>query len=270
MRGIGFETARIAHDRGASVAIVDLRVKDASEAAERIGERAIGLGADVVKRNAIQRAVAQTVEQFGGLDVAVANAGIAPLHPRTTRVTDPAEFERIINVNLLGVYRTVGAALPQVVERHGQLVLVASIYAFINGVLNSAYAAAKAGVEALGRSLRAELHPHRASATVAYFGFIDTRMVQGPFDEDPLARRFQEMLPRFMARRLPPEKAGQAIVEAIERRSPRVIEPAWWRLFFGLRGMLNPVLDRLIERDRGRLAEILREADREPEPGTSA
>jgi NAD(P)-dependent dehydrogenase (short-subunit alcohol dehydrogenase family) len=269
-RGIGFATARALHARGASVAVVDLRVKDAREAAKRIGERAAGFGADVAKRNAIQKAVNQTVDQFGGLDVVVANAGIAPLHPRTTRMTEPAQFERIVEVNLLGVYRTVEAALPQVVERHGHLVLVASVYAFFNGTMNSAYATAKAGVEALGRSLRTELHPHGASATVAYFGFIDTKMVQGIVEEDPLGRRFEEYLPRFLTRRLPPEAAGEALVRGIERRAPRVIQPPYWRAAFGLRGVMNPVLDRFMERDRGQLAELLREADREPEPGTSA
>ena len=65
---------------------------------------------------------------------------------------------------MLGVWRTVRAALPQIVERQGHIVLVSSVYAFINGFGNSPYAAAKAGVESLGRALRVELAPHGASA----------------------------------------------------------------------------------------------------------
>ena len=76
-RGIGFETARQIHMRGGSVAVLDLDEGDAREAAERIGERTLGIGADVTDHGAMMAAVAETVERFGGLDVAVANAGIA-------------------------------------------------------------------------------------------------------------------------------------------------------------------------------------------------
>src|ERR1044072_7338168 len=83
-RGIGYETARQMHLRGASVAVVDLDPQQAREAAERIGERAIGIGADVTDHAAIMGAVAETVERFGGLDVAVANAGM--VQPKTASV----------------------------------------------------------------------------------------------------------------------------------------------------------------------------------------
>src|SRR3982751_7132318 len=76
-RGIGFETARQMHLRGASVAVLDLDADEAREAAERIGPRAIGLGGDVTDQSAMMNAVAEVVERFGGIDVAVANAGIA-------------------------------------------------------------------------------------------------------------------------------------------------------------------------------------------------
>src|SRR4051794_35305470 len=87
---------------------------------------------------------------------------------------DPDVFERVIEVNLLGVWRTVRAALPQVVARQGHVVVVASIYALANGMGTAPYAMAKAGVEQLGRALRVELVQHGASASVAYFGFIDS------------------------------------------------------------------------------------------------
>src|SRR5581483_9797850 len=170
-RGIGFETARQLHERGASVVLVDLRAEDVEAAAARLGDRALGVVADVTDRDAIAAAVAQTVERFGGLDIAVANAGIAPA-AATLRAMDPDVVERVIDVNLLGVWRTVHAALPHVVERRGHVVVVASVYAFMNGVILAPYAIAKAGVEQLGRALRVELTRHGASASVAYFGFI--------------------------------------------------------------------------------------------------
>jgi NAD(P)-dependent dehydrogenase (short-subunit alcohol dehydrogenase family) len=218
------------------------------------------MAVDVRDQGQLEDSVAKTVEAFGGLDVAVANAGIAPAHVSTTRLADEEEWERIIDVNLVGVWRTARAALPQVVERRGQLVLVASVYAFFNGVCNSAYATAKAGVESLGRSLRAELSPLGASATVAYFGFIDTRMVQDAF-EDPIAHRFEEFLPRFATRRIGPDAAGAAIVRGVERRSPRVIAPKWWRVASVMRGVINPLLDRRMETD-DELRALLRDAER--------
>jgi NAD(P)-dependent dehydrogenase (short-subunit alcohol dehydrogenase family) len=268
-RGIGFETARQIHARGGSVVLADVDTGEVMAAAERIGERAVGVGADVRDAAQVEAAVALAVERFGGLDVAVANAGIAPQEIATVRQVDPAEWERIIDVNLLGVWRTARAALPQVVERRGQVVVVASVYAFFNGALNSAYATTKAGVEAFGRALRTELAPHGASATVAYFGFIDTKMVQDAFDAGhTVSDRFRESLPGFAARRLHPSAAGAAIADGLESRSPRVVAPRWWRSFAALRGVINPLLDRRMERN-AEMLEILREAEREPVPGGS-
>jgi NAD(P)-dependent dehydrogenase (short-subunit alcohol dehydrogenase family) len=259
-RGIGWETARILHSRGASVALVDLDEDAAKEAAERIAGdgRVLGIGADVTDRDAIQAAVEETVEAFGGLDVVVANAGVAP-PTATMRVIDEDAFERTVEIDLLGVWRTVRAALPPIVERRGHVVVVASVYAFFNGVLNASYAMSKAGVEQLGRALRVELAQHGASASVAYFGFIDTRMVQDAF-EDPIARHLEESQPKWMLRRLPPSAAGEAIVSGIERRAPRIIAPRWWAIWSVLRGLLNPLFDARAERD-ARLQEAVRMGD---------
>ncbi len=258
-RGIGFEAARQMQVRGASVALVDLDAAEAEAAARRIGRRTIGIAADVSDPGEIEAAVARTVAEFGGLDVVVANAGIAP-EIGSTRAIATGEWERVIEVNLLGVWRTVRAAMPHVVERRGHFVLVASVYAFVNGVLISSYATAKAGVESLGRSLRAELAPYGASASVAYFGFIDTKMVQEGFSH-PLAERLEESLvPAIGRRRLQPEDAGRAIVEGVEQRRPRIVAPSWWRVLQSLRGILNPLLDRQMAESE-EIAEIVRDAD---------
>ena len=258
-RGIGFETARQMHLRGASVAVLDLDEADAREAAERIGERAIGIDADVTDIGAMQAAVAETVEKFGGLDVAVANAGIAQRNFATTRAISGEEWERVFEVDLLGVWRTARAALPQLVERRGQMVVVSSIYAFANGMGNSPYAVAKAGVESLGRALRVELAPHGASATVAYFGWVDTKMVQDAFEQED-ADRVRELGPDFLLKRIPPDEAAAGLVRGIEERAPRVFVPKWWRYVSALRGVINPLLDRRMERD-AKTAALIRDLD---------
>ena len=258
-RGIGFETARQMHQRGASVAIVDLDADEAREAAERIGARAIGIAGDVTDAGAMRSAVAETVERFGGLDVAMANAGIAPQSMATIRSVPAEEWERVIEVNLLGVWHTVRAALPQVSERRGHIVVVASVAAFANGMLGSSYMTSKAGVEQMGRALRTELTPFGASASVAYFGWVDTRMVQETF-EKPGSGLLEEIAPKFMMKRITPPEAGAAVVRGIEERAPRIFAPKWWRYLSALRGLMNPLLDRRVERDP-RVAAAIRDAE---------
>jgi NAD(P)-dependent dehydrogenase (short-subunit alcohol dehydrogenase family) len=258
-RGIGFETARQMHLRGASIAVLDLDADQAGEAAERIGPRAIGVAADVTDQGAMMASVAEVVERFGGVDVAIANAGIAQSRLATARGISGEEWERVFEVDLLGVWRTARAALPQIVERRGQMVVVSSVYAFMNGMGNTPYAVAKAGVESLGRALRVELAPYGASATVAYFGWVDTKLVQDAFAQ-PDAARLNEFTPDWLLKRITPDEAGAGLVRGIEERAPRVFVPKWWRYVSALRGVINPLLDRRMEGDE-KMAALLRDLD---------
>ncbi len=247
-RGIGFETARQLHLRGASVAVLDLDAEQAGEAAERIGPRAIGLAGDVTDAGAMMATVAEVVERLGGLDLAIANAGIAQKNFASVRAISGEEWERVFEVDMLGVWRTARAALPQIVARQGHLVVVSSVYAFANGFGNSPYAVAKAGVESLGRALRIELAPHGASAGVAYFGWVDTKLVQDAFAQ-PDADRVRELSPDFLMKRITPDEAAAGLVRGIEERAPRVFVPKWWRYVSALRGIVNPLLDKRMEND---------------------
>jgi NAD(P)-dependent dehydrogenase (short-subunit alcohol dehydrogenase family) len=263
VRGIGFEAARQLHLRGASVAVLDLDAGEAREAAERIGPRAIGIGADVTDQGAMMAAVAEVVEKLGGLDVAVANAGIAPPTVTTARTMPAEEWRRVVDINLIGAWNTARAALPQVSERRGQLVFIGSIYSFANGLLASPYAVSKAGVEALGRALRAELAPFGASASVVYFGWVDTDLVRDSLDrrdDGRGARVLAETLPAFLLKRIPAQTAGATIVRALEERSPRAFAPGVWRYISAFRGLLNPILDRRVDRDAA-IAGHVREAE---------
>jgi len=259
-RGIRFATASTLVARGASVVIADLDQTASERAAAQIHDtRAFGIAADVVDRAAMQRVVATTVERFGGLDVVVANAGIAG-RLATFRATPTETFERVLDVDLMGVYRTVDAALPQIIERRGHVVVISSVYAFLNGIGELPYAMAKAAVEQFGRALRVELQLHGASASVAYFGFIDTEMVHRALDQDEIASRMIDTFPPPLRKRVSPAVAGEAIVEGIEKRAPRIIRPRRWAVMSALRGILGPLGDARMERDL--LAQgILRELD---------
>jgi NAD(P)-dependent dehydrogenase (short-subunit alcohol dehydrogenase family) len=263
-RGIGLGTATALHARGASVVLVDLDGDATAKAAAGVGERALGLAGDVTDRASLDAAVAQAVERFGGIDVVVANAGISP-RAQTARVYDTDLWEKVIEVNLLGVWRTVKACLPQVVERQGHLVLLSSIYAFTNGTFVSPYAASKAAVEQLGRALRVELAPHGATVGVAYFGFVDTDMVRDAMVTDPLGARFERLIPLPLRKKITPAQAGEVLARGIEGRLPRTVAPRRWAVPSALRGLINPAIDAGMLREP-RLREILREADVEDRP----
>jgi NAD(P)-dependent dehydrogenase (short-subunit alcohol dehydrogenase family) len=266
-RGIGLGIAQAFTARGARVALLDLEADEVQGSAATLGsDRAVGIAADVTDAAALQAAVATTVQHFGGIDVVVANAGVAPT-PNTALRMDPAEFERVVEVDLLGVYRTVRAALPEVIARRGQVVVVSSVYAFLNGMLVSPYAVSKAGVEALGRALRSELAPHGASATVAYFGFVDTKMVQDIMDQDVAAADRQDLFPEFIRRRISPAQAGEAVAEAVVRRRARVIAPRYWATLSVLRGVVNPAFDLLTARQQ-RVQDVIRQAEAAPAGGS--
>src|SRR5688500_16510292 len=174
-RGIGAETARRLAARGARLSLVGLEPELLEQVAAELGDAA-WFEADVTDRDALESAVEGTVERFGGIDVVMANAGIAGVG--TVRAMDPGGWERIIEVNLLGVYRTLNVCLPHVIERRGYVLPVASVAAAVHAPGMSAYSATKAGVEALADSLRGEVKHLGVDVGVAYYSFIDTEMVR--------------------------------------------------------------------------------------------
>ena len=271
-RGIGHDTACRLAARGARLALLDIDGPAAERAAAAIGPGAIALAVDVSDAAAMADAVATVLERLGGIDVVIANAGIEP-PPATMLSVDPAQFDRVLAVNLHGVWNTVKATLPHVVARRGHVVVVASAYAFMNGAMAAPYAISKAAVEQLGRALRSELAPHGATAGVAYFGFIDTDLTRRAFASEVVgaARR---ALPGWLTRPIEVGRAGEAIARGIERRSARMTAPGWVAPASVLRGVIAG-LDGLMTRDRRmqaaiRLAESSKPAVAEPAPPAEA
>lgn len=250
--GIGAATAKALHARGAKVVLTGRRreVLDAL-ALELGGDRTLAMTADVTDREALDAVVTAAAERFGGLDVVIANAGIAAVDPPATiAAVDEHEFERVIEVDLLGAWRTVRAALPQIIARRGHVVLTASVGAFSNGAVNAPYAASKAGVEQLGRALRAELAPHGATASVLYPGWVNTPLIKVAFGGNAAATELvRHTEPRPLRTPITPERVAAATIRGIERRSARIIVPGRWIPFSMLRGIVNPLLDLATERD---------------------
>jgi len=240
-RGIGAAVARDLYARGARVALVGLEPDELEALAAQLGDRAIWIEADVSDRDAIEAAAAQTVERFGGIDVVIANAGIAL--GGSVLAVDPDAFDRLIDVNLLGVWRTVRACLPSIVERRGYVLVVSSAAAIAHAPGMSAYNTAKAGVEAFGDTLRSEMRSRGVGVGVAYFSWLDTDMVRGA-DERPALRRARTSLGPA-GRTYPLSDAVTAVAEGIERRSPVVVVPGYLKVMLALRGVLTPIIGRL-------------------------
>ncbi|MFF7314921.1 SDR family NAD(P)-dependent oxidoreductase [Streptomyces sp. NPDC008137] len=248
--GLGSATARTLLSRGARVGIVDLR-PDTPEIAARISSsHAVGITADVCDRSALDDAVAHVCERFGRVDVVIANAGVMG-QGSTLRATPAPAVDKVLAVNINGVVNTVNAAMEQIIANQGQVVLISSVFAFLNGVGAIPYAMSKAAVEQLGRGLRVELARHGASATTAYFSLIQTDMIRNGVDADPaITEMLARTSPRPLLKRLEPDQAAEAVVQAIEHRSPRLIRPARWTPLSVLRGVINPAIDGRLAHDR--------------------
>jgi NAD(P)-dependent dehydrogenase (short-subunit alcohol dehydrogenase family) len=253
--GIGRATARELLARGANVAVVDVAV-DTPAIARDLSLSAFGVVADVRDRASLDAAVAQVVERFGQLDVAIANAGV--LSRVATLRTTPAEaVDGLLAVNINGVVNTVAAAMDEVVAHQGQFVLLSSVFAFLNGTGTIPYAMSKAAVEQLGRGLRVELAAHGVSTTTVYFSLIDTDMIRNGVDRHAAATAMLSTLPKPLLVRLQPETAARAIVDGMARRSPRVMAPGRWKPFSALRGLVGPALDRRMTKDRRTQASLV-------------
>ena len=240
-RGIGAESARRAAAAGAKVALVGLEPEELRRVAAQCGSNAAAFECDVSDWDALEHAVRGTVERFGGIDVVMANAGISPAG--MVRSIDPRAFERTIEVNLLGVWRTVRTCLPHVIERRGYVLLTASLAAAMHAPGMAPYAASKAGVEAFGDSLRAELKRLGVDVGVAYFGFIDTDMVRGA-EEHPMFKSLRNDSLGPLSRSAPVSAAGRAVVKGMENRSRWVVVPGWVRILLVLGRGLQPLTER--------------------------
>lgn len=247
--GIGGAATRELIGRGANVTAVDLTQQSVDDFAATLpAGKVLPIAADVTDAAQMTAVVEATVERFGKVDVVFANAGIA--YPCTLESADLAAYERVIEVDLFGVIRTIKPALPQIIANGGYVLITASIYAFANGVINSPYAASKAAVESLGRSLRLELAAEGASAGVLYPGWIRTAMTDVVRDESAAQRLKDHVFKGPLGTFAEPEDVARAVVKGIESKAPRIIVPRFWTPISLLRGAFNAASDAALEKDR--------------------
>jgi NAD(P)-dependent dehydrogenase (short-subunit alcohol dehydrogenase family) len=225
-RGIGAATATALAERGVRLVLTDLDQDALDGVVAAIGaDRAIGVVADVCDLQAMEDAVRRGVETFGGIDLVLANAGIASYG--SVLGVDPATFRRVVDVNITGVFHTVRAALPSVIERKGYILVVSSLAAFAPAPGLVAYNASKAGVEHLANALRLEVAHHDVMVGTAHPSWIDTPLVQDAKKDISAFRELIGRLPGPLKKTTDVETCVRAFVTGLERRSRRVYVPGW-------------------------------------------
>lgn len=239
-RGIGRETARRLVAAGHNVALVDLLADEVDAAAAELGDRALGITADVTVLADLRRAAAQTAEHFGGIDVSVPNAGLGLLGPILGG--DRQQQQRMLDVNLGGALDTLRVTAPYVIERQGYLLPMSSAAAMVHVPLHGIYAATKAGVEALANALRTEVAGRGVAVGVGYFLYVQTPMVEQALGSEIGAEYERRLLPP-LNKRLPVEDAGEVILRGIERRSRRVYAPRLLGALLPMRQLLVPAIE---------------------------
>lgn len=206
---------------------------------------------DVTDQAALDAAVASTVDRFGGIDVVVANAGIANLG--TVAVGPVDALVRTVEVNLCGAIRTVSAALPHVAAARGHVLIVSSAAAFTAMPGMAAYCASKAGVEQFANVLRLETRPTGVTVGTAHPIWIDTDLVRDIRDDLPSFRTALRRMPWPLSTVVPVEQCAEALLRGIERRKRTVYVPRSLAMVQALRPVvLSGFSDALITRFGGR------------------
>jgi NAD(P)-dependent dehydrogenase (short-subunit alcohol dehydrogenase family) len=235
--GVGAEVARRLHARGASLVLIDVDEGSLGAfAAELGGDRVLTIRGDVRDFSAMQAAAEQAVQRFGGIDVVLANAGIASYG--SVLQVDPEAVKRLLDINVLGVFNTVRATLPSVIDRRGYVLIVSSLAAFAAAPGLAPYNASKAAVEQFANALRLEVAHRGVGVGSAHMSWIDTAMVR---DSKADMSTFSEMLaklPAPLGTTTSVQACGAAFVKGIEKRSTRVYSPSW----VGVMRWLRPVL----------------------------
>lgn len=260
--GLGRAAAQALCAKGARLALLDLNLDTVKAQAEELGgsEVAAAWEANVRSMQSLQSAMDGVAEHFGGIDVVIAAAGVAVTVPMEAQ--DGDDFDRTLDINLNGVWRTFKIGLQHVRKRQGYLLAISSMAAFVNAPLNAHYAASKAGVLAMCNSLRLEVKHLGVGIGTLHPTFFKTPMMDALMDNacaELVWNNYQGMW-KFVAL----EEVVNGLVKTIEQRREMTTVPGSNVLAARAPGLMRPLIEK-VGWDEERTAEAVRREVKEAE-----
>ncbi len=229
--GLGAAFCRRFAQAGARVAALDLERANPQDLARQLaaqGLESLGLACDVTDPDQCQAVTAEIVRQWGGLDLLINNAGIA--HRSAFVQTSGAVLRRVMEVNYFGSLNCTQAALPHLIARKGQIVVISSVAGFAPLLGRAGYAASKHALHGLFESLRGELEPLGVGVSLVCPSFADTAIAHSALDGDGQITRHPQSK---VGRPASPAQVAEAVFRAAGARRPlTVLSPvghlSWW------------------------------------------
>ena len=181
--GIGYATAQALRAKGAHVVLADINSQGLQQAEERLrqhGPEATGsilsVATDVTSEEQVQALMRQAVDSFGRIDLVVTSAGVGnggPIDQFTA-----AQMQLMMNINFMGTYNCVRAALPTMRQEHGgHFVFLSSVAGKLGAAYLTGYCASKWAVRGFSTALRIELHGTGIGATTVFPAWVETPMI---------------------------------------------------------------------------------------------
>ncbi|MGZ5367380.1 MAG: SDR family oxidoreductase [Aeromicrobium sp.] len=247
-RGIGAGVAREFAARGGKVALLGLEPEELQKLAAEIGDAAAWWESDVRDNTAVHLAVDAAAAHFGRIDFVLANAGIASYG--TVRQIDNDSFERVVDINVNGVYRTLHATIPHLEKTRGYALVVASLASFTPLAGLASYNASKAGAESLALATKQEVAHLGIGVGVCHPSWIDTDIVRNAEKDLPSFKATRAKLPWPANDTTTVEECVDLILRGFTKRKSRVYVPkgvlaANWTKAFTNSPLVWPVLRRM-------------------------
>jgi len=219
--GIGEALARAFAQQGAWVVLTARRWDRLQALATQLkqqGYRAIAITCDVTVDGDLPRAIQAACQEFGKIDIVIANSGFGVAG--NLEKLDLDDYRRQLETNLFGVLRTIYASLEELKKTQGSLVLLGSVAGYVSLPGNSAYGMSKFAIHGLAQAIRPELKKQGIAVTLIAPGFIESEIwaVDNYGKHHPHAK---SPIPSYL--RMPTAKAAQQILRAIGARKPEQV-----------------------------------------------
>ena len=246
--GLGRALATELRARGARLALLDL---DPDAVAKQVlsldnGGDVWGSHVDVRSWATVQQAINAAAAHFGGIDIVIANAGIAIASPMEKLA--PEAFDRVIDINLNGVWRTFKAGLPHVQQRRGYLMAISSMAAFVHSPLQAHYTGSKAGVWAMCNSIRLEVRRLGVGVGTVHPTFFATAMMDEVL-ADPAGVKIWGGNSGGLWKMVPLDDVVAGIVNGIRHRQDLIVIPRQNTLPAKAPGLFRRIIERIGFRD---------------------